>query len=143
MNNSWRRALGTAVILSAGVGLVGCSASSAPSILESPNGRLIAVSGQASDVHEQALAEGTFVWGRGGCAVVEAEETYLIVFPHGTAFGGNDEVILPEGAVLGAGDDVGLGGGFHSAPADSSGLSAIPEACLTEEVFWASGEVVK
>jgi hypothetical protein len=143
MDNWWSRPLGTAVALSVGLGLVACSASSATSVQESPNGRLIAVSGQTSDVREQALAEGTIAWGRGDCMVVEAEETYLIVFPQGTRIGDNDEVILPDGSVINAGDEVGLGGGFRSASTDSSELSVIPEACLTDEVFWASGEVAE
>ncbi|WP_104201129.1 hypothetical protein [Cryobacterium sp. Y29] len=142
MSNWWRRTLGIGVVLSVSVGLVACSATSATSVQESPNGRLIAVSGQTSDVQEQALAEGTVAWGRGDCMVVEAEETYLIVFPQGTTIGGSDEVILPDGYVISAGDEVGLGGGFHPV-FTASELSATLRACLTEEVFWASGEVAE
>ncbi|GAB3139424.1 hypothetical protein [Marisediminicola antarctica] len=140
MSNWQRRTLGTAVVLSVGVSLVACSATS---VQESPNGRLIAVSGQASDAQEQALATGTVVWGRGDCMVVEAEETYLIVFPRGTTIGDSEKVTLPNGSVISAGDEVGLGGGFHLASTAKSELSAIPEACLTEEVFWATGEVAE
>lgn len=139
--SSWqRRTLGTAAVLSVGVFLVACST---PSVQESRNGRLIAVSGQASDAHEQALATGTLAWGRGDCLVVEAEEIYLIVFPQGTTISDSDEVTLPSGYVISAGDEVGLGGGFHLASRTKSDLSEIPEGCLTREVFWASGELVK
>ncbi|MHA6667474.1 hypothetical protein ACX3O0_01255 [Homoserinimonas sp. A447] len=75
--------------------------------------------------------------------VVEVGETYLIMFPLGTTIGDNDEVTLPNGHVMSAGDEVALGGGFHSADTTRSNLSAIPDECLTEEVFWASGEVAE
>jgi hypothetical protein len=75
--------------------------------------------------------------------VVEAGETYLIMFPLGTTIDDNDEVTLPNGHVMSAGDEVALGGGFHSSDTAKNNLSAIPDECLTEEVFWASGEVAE
>jgi hypothetical protein len=38
---------------------------------------------------------------------------------------------------------VALGGGYHASATTTSDLSGIPEACLTEEVFWASGAMVE
>lgn len=118
--------------------LTGCSA---PSTQESPGGRIIAVSGEATDAQPQALIEGTAEWGHGGCMVIRAEETYLVMFPHGTTIDDNDEVVFPGGHRVREGDRVELGGGFHALDTSESDLSAIPEACLTEEIFSASGEV--
>jgi len=120
--------------------LAGCSAPL--SKLESPSGRTIVVSGAAGDVEEQAVVEGTAAWGGGGCMVAEAAETYLIVFPRGTTLGEDNAVMLPGGQILRAGDEIALGGGFHSADTVNRDVASIPEGCLTEEIFWASGDVI-
>lgn len=121
--------------------LAGCSAPL--STMESPNGRTIVVSSAAGDVEEQAVVEGTAAWGGGGCLVAEAAETYLIVLPRGTTLGEDNAVTLPGGQILRAGDEIGLGGGFHSADTENRDVASIPEECLTDEIFWASGDVVQ
>lgn len=66
---------------------------------------------------------------------------HLVVFPHGTTLNKNEEVILPDGIRFRDGDEVGLGGGFHPAEWNGGDSGRIPQDCLTEEIFWASGEV--
>ena len=124
-------------VLAVGFLLTACSAS--PAIVSSPDGRVIAVAGEATDASEEALAEGTAVWAGGCMALTTNGATYLVVFPYGTKIHGNEEVELPNGQMIAAGDVVALGGGFRS-PARSSDLGAIPEGCVTEEIFWASGD---
>jgi hypothetical protein len=118
--------------------LVACSTHSVQA--SSVGDRIIAVAGQASDAKDAALAEGTVVWGADGCMVIEADmAAFLVVFPHGTTIAEDRKVTFPSGYGISAGDQVALGGGFH--PADTTDLKNIPEGCLTDEVFWASGEV--
>lgn len=120
--------------------LVGCSA---PSVVESSSGRTIVVSSQTTDAQEDARADGALEWGDAGCMVIElgdAGETHLLVFPQGTTME-DDEVVLPSGSRIQAGAKVALGGGFHSPESRGRDLSSIPDGCLTEEVFWASGDM--
>jgi hypothetical protein len=142
-----RRVLARTLLAACALGmaatLTGCSTSTT---IEPSAGHSVVVSVHDSHVQEEALAEGTVLWGDGGCMVIElghVDEIHLIVLPQGTTIGDNDEVTLPNGHVMSVGDEVALGGGFHSAATTKNDLSAIPEECLTEEVFWASGEVVK
>jgi hypothetical protein len=89
----------------------------------------------------EALAHGTAGWGDEGCMVIRmGDETYLIVFPHGTRLEENDEVVLPDGFRITGGDDVALGGGLLSAAEVKGRLAESPEECLTEHVIVASGE---
>lgn len=118
--------------------LAGCSAATTQ---ESPAGNIVVVAGEATDAHPQALAKGTAEWGDGGCMVIRGEGTYLVMFPHGTTLNENDEVTLPDGYRMNAGDDVALGGGYYEADTIRSDVSTIPDACLTDEIFFASGEV--
>ena len=120
--------------------LAGC-ASPAPVTLTSGTGKTIAVSGQQSTTAEEALFTGTAVWGDGGCMYAEADDgaTYLLVFPHGTTLEEGDTVRLPDGFVIGAGHAISLGGGFHAG--SDEGNSGIPASCITDEIFWASGEL--
>jgi hypothetical protein len=67
-----------------------------PGVQESPSGRVIAVAGFATDSREEALAKGTLQWGNGDCMVIEIDQAYLVVFPHGTTLGENDDVALPN-----------------------------------------------
>ncbi len=102
---------------------------------------MIAVSGNPDPGGaEQALAEGRLAFGKPGCLLIEsAARGYLVVFPHGATLT-QDAVVLRNGHRLGIGEEVGLGGGFHTVdPGDDYG--EVPRECLTEEVFWASGEV--
>lgn len=102
---------------------------------------MIAVSGDPNPGGaEQALAEGRLAFGESGCLVIDLEGgPYLVVFPHGATLT-PDAVVLRNGRRLGIGEDVGLGGGFHTLePGDDYGQ--VPSDCLTDEVFWASGEV--
>lgn len=138
------RTLGLLGMLAAATLLVGCS-SPAPVPLTSDSGKTIAVSGQHSSAAEQALFTGTAVWGDGGCMYAEADDgaTFLIVFPHGTTLEESDTVRLPDGHVIAAGYEIKLGGGFHAGSADDEDLGQVPAACITEEVFWASGETAE
>lgn len=118
--------------------LTACSAE-APTT-ESSNDRIIAVA-QPTDKGEDALARGTLEWGEGGCLVLDnGGATHLVVFPHGTRLDDNDEVILPDGYRLRAGDDTELGGGIHPTDKERPELAELPEKCLTEQVWWASGD---
>ncbi|MGY4859816.1 hypothetical protein [Cryobacterium sp. AP23] len=97
-----------------------------------------------SDYVNQALYQGVISWGPDGCMMAGAgDEARLIVFPKGTTLNQNDEVILPDGFHIQAGDEVGLGGGFLPPNPDSKTLISIPEECLTDEIFYASGEVAE
>ncbi|WEO78284.1 hypothetical protein BJQ94_04385 [Cryobacterium sp. SO2] len=97
-----------------------------------------------SDFREEALFQGTVGWGDAGCMMnIEGPEPELIVFPKGTTINDNDEVQLPNGFRFRAGDEVGLGGGVHSADPASETLSALPEGCVTDDIFYASGEVAE
>ncbi|MFC0682484.1 hypothetical protein ACFFGH_32035 [Lysobacter korlensis] len=135
-----RAAGAMAVPLIAGVALTGCS--SAPSVLSTSDGGLIVVSGQQADAHPEALAKGRLEWGTGECLNVTVPDTggILVVFPYGTVLSADGVVGLPNGTVLRVGDEVGLGGGFYS-PERTSGWERVPEACITSEIFVASGEV--
>ena len=119
--------------------LAGCSGPG-PTSLESDNGRIIALASESTDAAEQALLEGTAGWSVPGCMVVQNGLSYLVVFPKGTTL--SDElVVLPDGTRIKAGDVVGLGGGFHDVKDPAAEFPDVPEACFTDEVFFASGEV--
>lgn len=134
------RLITTAVVAS--VLLTSCSAQDGP--LKSTDGQFIAVSDVSSDAWNQAAFTGQVVWGDAGCMVAGAgSDPYLIVFPKGTRLSNTDEVVLPDGFRIAAGDHVGLGGGFLAADPDSSILAALPAECLTDEIFYASGEVAE
>ncbi|TBN57369.1 hypothetical protein EYE40_08140 [Glaciihabitans arcticus] len=124
-------------VLLAAAMLAGCSS---PSAITSSSGRIIAVAPEPSDAAEDALAQGAVGWSEGGCLTLEGGSPNLIVFPHGTTLDG-DTVVLPDGTEIQAGDDVSLGGGFHGAISAADQLPDVPRACITPEVFWASGEV--
>ena len=136
-SGSWWAAASVGVV---GVALAGCS--SGPNVLRAPDGGLVVVSGQQTDAHPEALAEGTLEWGAGGCLNVAIPDTgrSLVIFPLGTSLSGTDAVTLPDGTLLRVGDAVGLGGGFYS-PERTSEWNQVPEACITSEVFFASGDV--
>lgn len=138
------RTFGLLGMLAAVTVLVGCS-SPAPVPVSSGTGKTIAVSGQPSSAAEQALFTGTAVWGDGGCMYAESDDgaTFLIVFPHGTTLDEGDTVRLPDGYVIAAGHEIKLGGGFHAGSTDDEDLAKVPAACITEEVFWASGETAE
>lgn len=117
---------------------VACSAP--PPTTESSSGRIIAVA-QPTDKGEDALARGTLEWGEGGCLVMNnGGAVHLIVFPHGTRLDGNDEVVLPDGYRLTVGGDTELGGGIHPADRERAELAKLPDECITDQVWWASGD---
>lgn len=113
-----------------------CSATTAQ---ETSAGQRVIVAGQVSFASEEARAEGVLTWGESGCMVIERGGSYLVVLPQGTFVDG-DAVTLPSGEVLVVGEQVSLGGGFHSPDSANRDHSGIPADCLTDEVFWASGE---
>jgi hypothetical protein len=128
-----------ALMAVAGTSLLASCSAPAPTV-ESSSGRLIAVA-QPTDAGEDALARGTLEWGKGGCMVMNnGGAVHLIVFPHGTELDDNGEVVLPDGYRLKAGDDTELGGGIHPADMERAELAQLPEKCLTEQVWWASGD---
>ena len=123
-------------MLAAATLLAACS--STPSVQKSDEGRTIAVAGQPTTAAEQALLTGTATWSENDCLAVETENgTYLVVFPFGTSLDDDDTVRMPDGFEIGAGDEVALGGGFRTTDGEVPG---IPESCVTDEIFWASGE---
>ncbi|TBN57372.1 hypothetical protein EYE40_08155 [Glaciihabitans arcticus] len=117
--------------------LAGCSG---PTAVTSSTDRTIAIAAQHEDAAEQALAQGTVRWGDAGCMVLGDVEPNLVVFPHGTTLDG-ETVVLPDGTKIESGDNVALGGGMHSSKDGAGQLPDIPAECLTEEIFWASGEL--
>lgn len=105
----------------------------------------IAVATVAYDAYEQALFQGSLTWNEHGCLVTHAADesaSHLVVFPKGTSLN-DEEIELPNGYRFTAGEELGLGGGFHSRQDAKSDLAQVPEECLTEAIFWASGEVVE
>lgn len=131
------------VAMTTTVTLASCSAPSPP-VLESSSGGFVAVSMYDSDAVNQALYQGVVSWGPDGCMMAGVgDEARLIVFPKGTTLDQNDEVVLPDGFRIEPGDEVGLGGGFLPPNPDSKTLISIPEECLTDEIFYASGEVAE
>jgi hypothetical protein len=128
------------VVVAATVAVASCAAPDPP-FLESSSG-VVAVSVYDSDAANEALFQGVIGWGAEGCMMAGAgDEARLIVFPKGTTLDQNDEVILPDGFRIVPGDEVGLGGGFLPPNPQSETLTALPEDCLTDEIFYASGEV--
>jgi hypothetical protein len=128
--------------LAATVTLASC-ATGAPPFLEASTGDIVAVSTYESTVWEQALYQGTPAWGAAGCMTTgEGPDAHLMVFPKDTRLD-DDVIVLPDGFRIRAGDEVGLGGGFHTPDPENETLAAIPAECLTEEIFWASGEVAE
>jgi hypothetical protein len=129
------------VAMAASVALASCSAPSPP-VLESSSGGFVAVSLYDNNGVNQALYQGVVSWGPDGCVMAGVgDEARLIVFPKGTKLDQNDEVVLPDGFRIVPGDEVGLGGGFLPPNPDSKTLTSLPEECLTDEIFYASGEV--
>jgi hypothetical protein len=130
-----RRRLALAALAATSL-LAGCSAQPTPG--ESPPDRVLAIA-EATDMAMDALGYGRIAWGDGGCMVMrQGGETHLVVFPHGTRLD-NEEVVLPDGFRIRSGDDVALGGGWLPADSRERELEALPEECLTESVWWASG----
>jgi hypothetical protein len=122
--------------------LASCSTATSP-FLKSSDGHVVVVSesGGSGGGGQQALLEGSLAWGEAGCMVI-AEGQHLIVFPRGTTIDENDEIVLPNGFRFRAGDEVALGGGSSSSDAKSDALE-VPEECLSDEIFYASGEVAE
>lgn len=132
----------TLVALAATVALGSCSAPNPP-FLQTSSG-VVAVSVYDSDIAEEALFHGVLSWGPDGCLMAGVgDEATLIVFPKGTTLDQNDEIVLPDGVHIRPGDEVGLGGGSRPPNPDSKTLGAIPAECLTDEIFYASGEVAE
>jgi hypothetical protein len=130
------------VAMTTTVALASCSAPSPP-FLESSSG-FVAVSMYDSDAVNQALYQGVVSWGPDGCLMAGVgDEARLIVFPQGTTLDQNDEIVLPDGFRIQPGDEVGLGGGFLPPNPDSKTLTSLPAECLTDEIFYASGEVAE
>ncbi|MBX0300764.1 hypothetical protein K2F54_12350 [Cryobacterium sp. 1639] len=122
--------------------LSSCSTATSP-FLESSDGHIVVVSEDGgSGGGQQALFEGSLAWGDAGCMTTTLG-AHLIVFPKGTTIDDNDEIVLPNGFHIRAGDEVGLGGGSSSPDDAKSKALEVPEECLTDEIFYASGEVAK
>lgn len=123
--------------------LSSCSTATSP-FLESSDGHVVVVSedGGSGGGGQQALFEGSLAWGDAGCMTTTLG-AHLIVFPKGTTIDDNDEIVLPNGFHIRAGDEVGLGGGSSSPDDAKSKALEVPEECLTDEIFYASGEVAK
>jgi hypothetical protein len=141
MNYSRRRPLTTVVAAAAVVPLLCACVSGSTSVETDDSGRMIAVSGNPNPGGaEQALAEGPLTFADSGCLVIEMDgEQYLVVFPYGARLT-NEAVLLEDGHRLGIGDAVGLGGGFHTVE-EGDDYGQVPVGCVTDEVFWASGEL--
>jgi hypothetical protein len=136
--------LGCVALAAAGTALlVSCSTATSP-FLESSDGHVVVVSqdGGSGGGGQQALFQGSLAWGDAGC-MTTTSGAHLIVFPKGTTIDENDEVVLPNGFHIRAGDEVELGGGSSSPDDAKSQALEVPEACLTDEIFYASGEVAE
>jgi len=135
--------LACVALTAVGAGVLASCATATSPLLESSDGHVVVVSesGSSSGGGQQALFEGSLAWGDAGCMTTTVG-AHLIVFPKGTTISENDEILLPNGFRIRAGDEVALGGGSSSPDAKSDALE-VPEECLTDEIFYASGEVAE
>lgn len=129
-----RAALGLSVVV---LGLSGCVPS--PPIEVHEAGDLTLLTHPTTDVQLQSLAEG--VLGTvGRCISIEIDgRDYLVVFPNGAHVDESGMLTLRHGDALELGQPATLGGGFHSLEMlDDAVERLIPEACLTDEIFFVS-----